>query len=97
MHIAFYAPIKPPDHPIPSGDRLIAGNLIKALKLAGHKIELASRFIAYSKRSDIEILHTRKIAALEGAADLISKYQALPIEVRPNIWITYHPYCKAPD
>ena len=97
MYIAFYAPIKPPDHPIPSGDRVIAGNLIKALKLAGFKVELASRFIAYSKRSDLEILHARKIAALEEAADLISKYQALPVDDRPNIWITYHPYCKAPD
>lgn len=97
MHIAFYAPIKPPDHPIPSGDRLIAGNLIKALKLAGFKVELASRFIAYSKRSDLEILNARKIAALEEAAGLISKFQALPVMERPNLWITYHPYCKAPD
>ena len=97
MHIAFYAPIKPPDHPIPSGDRLIAGNLIKALKLAGFKVELASRFIAYSKRSNIEILNARKIAALEEATDILNKYQALPLVDRPNIWITYHPYCKAPD
>lgn len=97
MRIAFYAPIKPPDHPIPSGDRLIAGNLIKAFKLAGFDVELASRFIAYSKRSDIEILHTRKIAALEEATDIISKYQALPLTDRPDIWISYHPYCKAPD
>ena len=97
MQIAFYAPIKPPDHPIPSGDRVIAGNLIKALKLAGHRVELASRFIAYFKRSDIEILNARKIAALEEAVDLINKYQALPATKRPDIWITYHPYCKAPD
>lgn len=97
MHIAFYAPIKPPDHPIPSGDRVIAGNLIKALELAGFNVELASRFIAYSKRSDMEILNARKIAALEEAADIISRYQALPLADRPNVWITYHPYCKAPD
>ena len=97
MQIAFYAPIKPPDHPIPSGDRLIAGNLIKALRLAGFKVELASRFIAYSKRSDLEILNARKIAALEDAADIISKYQAILAPDRPDIWITYHPYCKAPD
>jgi hypothetical protein len=24
MRIAFYAPLKPPDHPVPSGDRQIA-------------------------------------------------------------------------
>ena len=97
MRIAFYAPIKPPDHPIPSGDRLIAGNLIKALKLAGFKVELASRYIAYSKRSNDEILQQKKIGALAEAADLILKYQALSPSVRPQIWITYHPYCKAPD
>jgi len=97
MRIAFYAPIKPPDHPIPSGDRLIAGNLIKAFKLAGFEIELASRFIAYSKRSDAEILRAKKIAALEEAGELILKYQALKLSERPEIWITYHPYCKAPD
>ncbi len=41
-YIAFYAPIKPPDHPIPSGDRLIAQNLVKAFKILGANIELAS-------------------------------------------------------
>ncbi len=97
MRIAFYAPIKPPDHHIPSGDRLIAGNLIKALKLADFEVELASRYIAYSKRSDGEILQQKKIGALQEAADLIAKYQALSPDARPQIWITYHPYCKAPD
>lgn len=97
MRIAFYAPIKPPDHPIPSGDRLIAGNLIKALRQAGFEVELASRFIAYSKRSDEEILASRKIAALDEAARLISHYQAMKENERPQLWVTYHPYCKAPD
>ena len=36
MRIAFYAPLKPPDHPVPSGDRRIAGLLLEALRLAGH-------------------------------------------------------------
>ncbi len=95
--IAFFAPIKPPDHPIPSGDRLIAQNLIKALTLAGHQVELASRYICYSKRSNPEILQTRMEGALEEAKQVLAKYQALPDNERPDIWITYHPYCKAPD
>ncbi len=97
MRIAFYAPIKPPDHPIPSGDRLIAGNLIAAMKLAGFGVHLASRYIAYSKRSDEEVMIKRKTGALEEAAALIAKYHSMPLDERPEIWVTYHPYCKAPD
>ena len=41
--IAFYATIKPPDHHIASGDRLIARNLMAALSLAGYGVDLASR------------------------------------------------------
>jgi hypothetical protein len=35
MRIAFYAPMKPPDHPQPSGDRRMANLLMQALRLAG--------------------------------------------------------------
>lgn len=97
MRIAFYAPIKPPDHHIPSGDRLIAKNLIKALQLAGFTVDLASRFIAYSKRSDQQILLQRKAAALEEANRLAGEFQKLDPDQRPQMWLTYHPYCKAPD
>lgn len=91
--IAFYAPIKPPDHPIASGDRLIAQNLIQALQNGGHEVELASRFIAYSKRDADEILKERKRQAQAHALSLIASLA----ESKPNLWITYHPYCKAPD
>ena len=97
MIIAFLAPIKPPDHPIPSGDRLIAQNLIKALKQSGHVVDLASRYISYSKRSDKETLEERKAGALAEADRLIEKYSSTPEDLLPKIWITYHPYCKAPD
>ena len=43
MRVAFYAPLKPPDHPVPSGDRSMARLLIRALELAGHEVGLASR------------------------------------------------------
>lgn len=94
---AFYAPIKPPDHPIPSGDRLIAGNLVKALEIAGHNPVLASRYIAYSKRSDSDILESQKAGALAEADRLIGVFEAQIPAQRPKNWVTYHPYCKAPD
>ena len=96
-NISFYAPIKPPDHHIPSGDRLIAQNIFKALKLTNANVELASRYIAYSKRHDQSILEERKNGALAEADRLIAEYRARPKELRPNLWLTYHPYCKAPD
>jgi len=95
--IAFYAPIKPPDHPIASGDRLIAQNLIKALELTHAKVELASKYIAYSKRYDESILHDRKSGAVKEATRIIDLYRSGNKKDLPDIWVTYHPYCKAPD
>ena len=95
--IAFFAPIKPPDHPIPSGDRLIAANLISALKLTGHTVNLASRYITYSKRSSLEVLEERKAGAISEADRIIAEYSNEAAHGRPDLWITYHPYCKAPD
>jgi len=37
VRIAFYAPLKPPDHPVPSGDRRIAELFLRALRQAGHQ------------------------------------------------------------
>jgi hypothetical protein len=44
MRIAFYAPLKPPDHPVVSGDRAMARALIAALRAGGQEVMLASRF-----------------------------------------------------
>ena len=91
--IAFYATIKPPDHHIASGDQLIAQNLMTALSLADYDVQLASRYIAYSKREADEILDQRRSGALEKADRLIAELCPSP----PDLWLTYHPYCKAPD
>lgn len=96
-NVAFYAPIKPPDHHIPSGDRLIAQNIFKALEMSGANVELASRYIAYSKRHDATILAEKKLGAENEAGMLLEKYNSLPPNQRPQFWLTYHPYCKAPD
>src|ERR1700739_2641799 len=52
MRIAFYAPLKPPDHPVPSGDRRVAQLFFRALRLAGHVPTLASRFRSYEGDGD---------------------------------------------
>lgn len=94
--IAFYAPLKPPNHPIPSGDREIARNLLKALALAGFDPFVASEAIAYQKRPSAELFLDRK-ARCEAEVDrLLSAWRAAPAQ-KPDLWMTYHPYCKAPD
>ncbi len=43
MKVAFYAPLKPPDHPVPSGDRQLAQALLQALRAGG---QVALRYVA---------------------------------------------------
>ncbi|MGI6855640.1 glycosyltransferase family 4 protein [Mesorhizobium sp. 1B3] len=96
MKIAFYAPLKTPDHPIPSGDRVVARLLMAALEKAGYEVELASRVISYQKRPSAEIGAERRLAAEAEAGRLIDAWEK-GVEPGPDLWFTYHPYCKAPD
>ena len=43
MNIAFYAPMKPPMAPTPSGDRAVARVLMSAMVSRGHAVEVAAR------------------------------------------------------
>lgn len=94
--IAFYAPIKPPDHPIPSGDREIARALVAALQSAGYEVEIASRLIAYIKRSSRETFLAHQQSAAVEITTILDRWRE-PGASPPDVWFTYHPYCKAPD
>ena len=52
MRVAFYAPLKPADHPVPSGDRQLARALLQALRAGGHETFVASRFRSYDRTGD---------------------------------------------
>ncbi len=97
MRIAFYAPMKPPDHPVPSGDREMARLLIAALGAAGHEVSLASSFRSYDGDGDAR--RQQRLQRLgEGLAQrLIRRYRRQPPAERPALWFTYHLYHKAPD
>jgi hypothetical protein len=97
MRVAFYAPLKPPDHPVPSGDRRMARLLIEALELAGHEVELAARLRAWQGVPDAA--RQARIAKLGAALAkrLLRRYRARPAAARPRAWLTYHLYYKAPD
>lgn len=94
MRIAFYAPLKPPDHPVASGDRTVARMLLAALKLGGHDVSLASRFRSYDS-GDGERQKRLRESGLKLAERYITK--AAKTDARPDLWFTYHLYHKAPD
>lgn len=93
MRLAFYAPMKPPDHGTPSGDRTIARSLILALEQAGASVTLASTLRCRDGQGDVEI--QRQIMARADAE--IPRLTALGHQMGWQAWITYHNYYKAPD
>lgn len=97
MRIAFYAPMKPPDHPVPSGDRRVARLLIRALETAGHEVRLASRLRSWDGAGAPD--RQARLARLGGrlAERLLRRYLANGAAERPAAWLTYHLYYKAPD
>ena len=97
MRIAFHAPLKPPNHPAPSGDRRMARLLMAALAETGYKVELASRFRSYDGKGDERRQARLKATGLRLADRLIRSYRQRPAAERPSAWFTYHLYHKAPD
>jgi glycosyltransferase involved in cell wall biosynthesis len=97
MRIAFYAPLKPPTHPIPSGDRRMARLLMAALGRANHRLDLASRFRSREGTGDPARQQALAELGRHMASRLVRRYRAGAEEERPNLWFTYHLYYKAPD
>ena len=93
MRIAFYAPLKPPTAPRPSGDRRMARALISALETAGHSVVLASIYRTRDGTGDIK--RQRRLQNL--GERLADRYVAQTPEGRPDLWFTYQVYYKAPD
>ncbi|MEZ5668224.1 MAG: glycosyltransferase family 4 protein [Alphaproteobacteria bacterium] len=95
MRIGFYAPLKPPHHPVPSGDRLVARLLMRALVLAGHSVELMASVRTYCATPGL--LPEAERAAAAASRRLVRMLPARPFAQRPQAWLTYHLYYKAPD
>lgn len=91
MRIAFYAPMKPPDHPVPSGDRQAARALVSVLERQGHSVSLASRLSSWCALPEPEA--ERRLAAAAAA----ERTRILAAAPKPDLWFTYHLYHKAPD
>ena len=94
MRIAYYAPLKSPDHPVPSGDRQMARMLKAALELAGNTVELASEFRGFSANPTAE---SHAAALIEAEREIVRLSALWETGKKPDLWFCYHPYYKAPD
>lgn len=91
--VAFYAPMKPPTHPVPSGDRAMARAIIQALEHGNVEADLVSTLQTVDKEGNAET-QSRLIGLADSEATrLIEKGRYSDWQV----WITYHSYYKAPD
>ncbi len=89
MRIAFCTPLKPLNHPRPSGDVMIARSLHDFLQRQGHELLHPPHF----PTRDI-YWHPRRwpeLARVLGATRRFLEHE------RPDLWLTYHTYDKAPD
>ena len=101
MRVAFYAPLKAPDHPVPSGDRAIARLLLAALERAGAtrgwEVDVASRLRSFDGAGDADRQARLREIGARIADRLLHRYREAPAGRRPDLWFTYHLYHKAPD
>ena len=97
MKILFYAPMKSPEHPVPSGDRRVARLLLAALAEAGYEPELVSSLRTFDKKGDARFQADIAKKSLIEAEKIIASIEALPSAKRPIAWFSYHLYHKAPD
>ena len=97
MRIAFYAPMKPPSSPVPSGDRQMARHLVRALEIAGHDVDLAAILRSHDGSGDRERQERLRALGERLAVRVVTRYAVCEPENRPAAWFTYHLYHKAPD
>lgn len=95
MRIAFYAPMKAPDDPVPSGDRRMARLFMRGLRELGHEVRLASRFRSWDDGSRPGRME--RLAAIGPRLAERLKTRLRSSEWVPDLWFTYHLYYKAPD
>ena len=89
LRIAFYAPLKPLDHPHPSGDLVIGTGLYNFLQGRGHRIgkvsRLRARWIYWKPWLWPQVVRHRNRS--------LNRCR----KTRADLWLTYHSYYKAPD
>jgi hypothetical protein len=95
MRCLFLAPMKAPDHPLPSGDRAMARLFVRLLGRLGYQVALASKL---STRMSDPAPELWQALEAEAEAELGRILAARPATGAPIACVfTYHLYYKAPD
>jgi glycosyltransferase involved in cell wall biosynthesis len=95
--ILFFAPLKAPDHPTPSGDRTMGRLIVRALKRAGYEVELASRLRTRVAAPGLSAQYAKRDKCFAAADRLIARERRKPRAQRAGAFFTYHLYYKAVD
>src|SRR5689334_21703446 len=85
VKIAFYAPLKAPDPPVPSRDRQMARLLMKAVAQGGFDVGLVSRLRTF--RAEPGRLDDMKD---EAGAEMARLSREWARDRKPDLWFTYH-------
>jgi len=93
MKLAFYAPLKSPDHPVPSGDRTMARSLLAALDGLGADVTQPSALRSRDGAGSAAV----QAALIEKADSALPRIITQGRAEGWQAWITYHNYYKAPD
>jgi glycosyltransferase involved in cell wall biosynthesis len=75
----------------------MAALLVDALRLGGHQVTLASRLRSRDGAGDPERQRRLRDLGAGLAGRLLRRIEAAPLAERPEAWLTYHLYYKAPD
>jgi len=97
VKVAFYAPMKAPDSPRPSGDRTLGRLFLEALRQAGFDPALASRLQTWNRTGDAELTREQERQSRGEAERLLRLWDEKGAAEPPCLWFTYHCYWKAPD
>jgi glycosyltransferase involved in cell wall biosynthesis len=93
MKVAFFAPLKPPNHPVPSGDRAMARAVMAAFAHGGISATLGSELRLYDGQGE----KAAQAALTEAAQAETARLLADPVARDWQAWVSYHNYYKAPD
>ncbi|WID99084.1 glycosyltransferase family 4 protein [Bosea vestrisii] len=95
MKIAFHTPLNRYCDGAPSGDRLMARQLVTLLEELGHAVEIIPAERSFLREPDPALLVAHKDAAQGVIATLMERWQAP--DARPGLFFTYHCHYRAPD
>ena len=95
VKIAFHTPLNRYGDGAPSGDRLMARQLVALLEDLGHAVEIVPAERSFMREPDPALLTAHKQAAQGVIAALEERWQ-MP-RARPDLIFTYHCHYRAPD